>query len=74
MVKLAIAVLAAFTLMQSAAGDASTGSPAKPTSFIPHAQSHSHVYGAPIGQAIVGHSKASNRKQTQKRSSSPKRQ
>jgi hypothetical protein len=77
MKKFAVVVLAAVTLMQSAlsvAGDNSTDFRAKPNSFVPHAHTNSHVYGAPIQPAIVGHSKVSHHKQTpKKRSSSPKK-
>jgi hypothetical protein len=30
---------------------------AKPSSFVPHPQSHHHVYGAPIQHPILGHAK-----------------
>jgi hypothetical protein len=77
MKQFAIIVLATATLMQSAlsvAGDKSTDSRAKPNSFVPHPHTNSHVYGAPIQPAIVGHSKTSHHKQTpKKRSSSPKK-
>jgi hypothetical protein len=77
MKQFAIIVLATVTLMQSAlsvAGDKSTDSRAKPNSFVPHPHTNSHVYGAPIQPAIVGHSKTSHHKQTpKKRSSSPKK-
>jgi hypothetical protein len=77
MKKFAVVVLAAVTLMQSAlsvAGDKSADFRAKPSSFVPHPHTNSHVYGAPIRPAIVGHSKVSHHKQTQmKRSSSPKK-
>ena len=78
MTRFAITVLAAVTLVQpalSVAGDKSTDSHAKPTSFVPHPHSNTHVYGSPIQPAIVGHSKFSHHKQTpKKRSSSPKKQ
>lgn len=67
----AIIVLAAVTFVQPAL---SVDSPAKPNSFVPHPQTNSHVYGAPIQPAIVGHSKVSHHKQApKKRSSSPKK-
>jgi hypothetical protein len=76
MPKFVVIALAAVTLMQSAlsvAGDKSTESRAKPSSFVPHPHTKSHVYGAPIQPAIVGHSKASHHKNTlKKQSSSPK--
>jgi hypothetical protein len=75
MKKFAIIALAAVTLMQSAlsvAGDKSTDSRAKPSSFVPHPHTNTHVYGAPIHPAILGHSKVSHHKLTpKKRSSSP---
>jgi hypothetical protein len=74
--KFAIIVLAAATVMQSAltfAGDKSDSTP-KPSSFVPHPHTNTHVYGAPIQPAIVGHSKVSHHKQTpKKRSSTPKK-
>jgi hypothetical protein len=77
MKKFAIIALAAVTLMHSAlsiAGDKSTDSRAKPSSFVPHPHTNTHVYGAPIQPAIVVHSKVSHHKQTpKKRSSSPKK-
>jgi hypothetical protein len=63
--------------MQSALSVAggSTDSRPKPSSFIPHARTSNHVYGAPIHPAIVGHSKVSHHKHTlRKRPSSPKKQ
>jgi hypothetical protein len=68
MAKFALMALVLF-LMQSAAADASTDARAKPTSFVPHARANSHVYGSPIGQPIVGHSKASSHKQVPKKRS-----
>jgi hypothetical protein len=73
----AIIVLAAVTFVQpalSVAGETPTDSRAKPNSFVPHPHTSSHVYGAPIQPAIVGHSKLSHHKQApKKRSSSPKK-
>jgi hypothetical protein len=69
----AIIVLATVTLVQPAlsiAGYKSTGSRAAPTSFVPHSHTNSHVYGAPIQPAIVGHARTSHHKQTPKRRSS----
>ena len=60
MTKFVIAVLAAVTLVQpalSVAGDKPTDSCAKPNSYVPHHHTNHHVYGAPIGPAIVGHRK-----------------
>jgi hypothetical protein len=75
--KIAIFVLAAITLTQPAllvAGGQSTDSRPKPSSFVPHSQTNQHVYGAPIGTAIVGHSKVSHHKHTPKKAlSSPKK-
>jgi hypothetical protein len=62
MCKFAITVLAAVALVQpalSVAGDKPTDSHAKPSSFVPHPHS-SHVYGAPIQPAILGHAKTSH--------------
>jgi hypothetical protein len=77
MKKFAIIVLAAVTLVQpalSVAGDKSTDSSPKPSSFVAHPHTNSHVYGAPIQPAIVGHARTSHHKQTpKKRSSSPKK-
>jgi hypothetical protein len=73
MKKFAIILLAAITLMQSAlsvAGDKSTESRPKTSSFVPHPHTNNHVYGAPIQPAIVGHAKTSHRKHTPKKQSS----
>jgi hypothetical protein len=69
----AIIALATVTLVQpafSVAGDKSTDSRVKPNSFVPHPHTNSHVYGAPIQPAIVGHARTSHHKQTSKRRSS----
>jgi len=74
MKQFAIIVLAA-VLMQPAlsAADKSTDTRAKPSSFVPHPHSNSHVYGAPIQPAIMGHSKSSHHKHVPKKpSSTPK--
>jgi hypothetical protein len=58
-------MLSAFVLTQSAgavAGDQSAAPRAKPSSFVPHPRTNSHVYGAPIQSAIVGHAKTSHQK------------
>jgi hypothetical protein len=71
MTKLALAVLAAVTLVQpalSAAG--ATDSRVKPNSFVPHPHTNHHVYGSPIQPAIVGHAKTSHHKHTPKKRSS----
>ena len=73
MTKFAIAVLAAATLVLPAlsiAGDKPTDSRAKPSSFVPHARTKNHVYGAPIQSAVVGHAKTSHHKYTPKKRSS----
>ncbi len=76
MTRFAITVLAAVTLVQpvlSIAGD--NDSHAKPASLVPHPHTSTHVYGAPIQPALVGHSKVSHHKQApKKQSSSPKKQ
>jgi hypothetical protein len=78
MTKFAITALAAVTLMQpalSVAGDKSTDSHAKSSSFVPHPHTNTHVYGAPIQPAIMGHSKTSHHKHTPKKQASrPKKQ
>jgi len=75
MSKIAIALLAAVTLVQpalSVADGKPTDSCAKPSSFIPHPHTTRHVYGAPIQPAIARHPKASHHRQApkKKRSSS----
>jgi hypothetical protein len=73
MTKFVVSALVAVTLMQSAlsvAGDKSTDARAKPSSFVPHPHTNTHVYGAPIHPAIVGHTKVSHHKQTPKKRSS----
>jgi hypothetical protein len=75
MSRFAFTALAVFTLAQpalSVPGDKSTDSRAKPSSFVPHAQTNSHVYGAPIGPPVVGHSKVSHQKASGQRPT-PKR-
>jgi hypothetical protein len=70
MTKFVVIAVAAVTLMQSAmsiAGDKLTDSRPKPSSFVPHPHSNTHVYGSPIQPAIVGHSKNSHLKHTQKK-------
>jgi hypothetical protein len=67
-----VVVLATVTLVQatlSVAGDKSD-SRAKPNSFVPHPHTNSHIYGAPIQPAIVGHARTSHHKQTPKNRSS----
>jgi hypothetical protein len=55
----------------SVAGDQSSNAPPKPSSFVPHSPTHHHVYGAPIGAPIVGHSKASHHKSATKHNKAP---
>jgi hypothetical protein len=73
MAKFVVSALVAVSLMQpalSVAGDKPTDSRAKPSSFVPHPHTNTHVYGAPIHPAIVGHSKVSQHKQGPKKRSS----
>ena len=73
MAKFIVIALAAVSLMQSTlsvAGATSTDSRPKPSSFVPHPNTNTHVYGAPIHPAIVGHSKVSHYKHTPKVKSS----
>jgi hypothetical protein len=63
-------VIATIALAQPAlavAGDTATDSHAKPASFVPHAPTNQHVYGAPIEPAIMGHGAASHHKKTPKK-------
>lgn len=65
-------LFAAFTLAHAAialAAGVTADAPAKPSSFVPHPHSNSHVYGTPIQPAIVGHSKTSRHKHTPKKPS-----
>jgi hypothetical protein len=73
MTKFVAIALAAVTLLQSAlsvAGNQPTDSSEKPSSFVPHPHTKTHVYGAPIQPAVVGHSKVSHHKLTPKKQSS----
>jgi hypothetical protein len=73
MTKFVVSVLAAVTLVQpalSVAGDKRTDSGAKPNSYVPHHHTNHHVYGAPIGPAIVGHRKIPQHKHAPKKRSS----
>lgn len=74
MTKFVITMLAAVTLMQpalSVAGDKPTSVGAKSNSFVPHPHTKHHVYGTPIGHAIVGPRKTSHHNHApRKRSSS----
>ena len=70
MSKIAIALLTAVTLVQpalSVADGKTTGSCAKPNSFVPHPHTTHHVYGAPIQPAIARHPRASQHKQAPKK-------
>jgi len=71
MTKFALAVLAAIALVQPAlsSADAPANSGAKPSSFVPHPHSNSHVYGSPIQPAIVGHGRTSHQRHLQKKRS-----
>jgi hypothetical protein len=72
MTKFVIAVLSAVTLVQpalSVAGDKPTDCGAKPNSFVPHHHTNHHVYGAPIGPAIVGHGKTPHHNHAPKKGS-----
>ncbi len=68
MMKLAMMIGAAMLAgpAVSLAGDKSDFG-AKPTSFVPHPHTNHHVYGAPIGRAIVGHTRSARHKHTPKR-------
>jgi hypothetical protein len=57
----------------SVAADKPTDTRPKPSSFVPHPHTNNHVYGAPIGPPVVGHSKTSHHKPPKKRSSIPKK-
>lgn len=65
-------MLAAFTLAHAAiaiAGDKTSDTRAKPSSFVPHPHTNSHVYGTPIQPAIAGHSRTSHHHHTAKKTS-----
>jgi hypothetical protein len=71
--KFAIGVLVTATLAQPAlslAGDNSAASGKTPTSYVPHPHTNQHVYGAPIGPAIMGHGKTIHHQHTPKKPSS----
>jgi hypothetical protein len=74
MTKFVLIAVTAATLMLSAmsvAGAASTDSRPKPSSFVPHSHTNTHVYGTPIQPAVVGHSKVSHKQTPKKRSPHP---
>ena len=69
----AVVALAAITLAGpalSVAGDQTTDSAPKPSSFVPHPHTNHHVYGTPIQPAIVGHARTSPHKHGLKKRSS----
>jgi hypothetical protein len=71
--KFAIAVLAAVTLVQPAlsiAGGMPADSGAKPNSYVPQPHTNQHVYGSPIGPAILGRAKTSHHPHAPKKRSS----
>jgi len=75
MTKFLITVFAAIALAQpalSVAGvkPADSGAKPKPSSFVPHPHTNHHVYGAPIGPAIVGHRTTPHHKHAPKKQSS----
>lgn len=72
MKQFALAVLAAVLVLPelSVATDMSRPTRPKPSSFVPHARSNSHIYGAPIQPAIVSRAKTSHHKQTPTKPSS----
>jgi hypothetical protein len=69
MTKFAIGMLAVIALVQPAlsVGVQPTNSGAKPSSFVPHPHTNQHVYGSPIGPAIVGHAKTSHHRHAPKK-------
>jgi hypothetical protein len=72
-IKLALTLSAALALAQPvsrAGADTPRTARAKPSSFVPHAATTRHVYGAPIEPAIVGHIKHSRGKRKPQRPSS----
>jgi hypothetical protein len=69
MTKFAISVLVVAMLAQPApsiAGNKPADCGAQPASFVPHPRTRHHVYGSPIGPAIVGHAKSSHHKHAPK--------
>jgi hypothetical protein len=69
---IAIIVLAAITLVGpafSVAGATVTAAGSKPSSYVPQTGTHNHIYGTPIQPPILGHAKASHRRQAQKKTS-----
>jgi hypothetical protein len=70
MPRFAIAVITAVALVLPALSVAGTDARAKPSSFVPHPHSKTHIYGSPIQSAVVGHAKTSHHKSTPKKRSS----
>jgi hypothetical protein len=70
MKRFASIVLAAPLMLPALSVAQSTDTRPKPSSFVPHAHSNSHVYGAPIQPALVGHSRTSHHKHTPKKPAS----
>jgi hypothetical protein len=73
MTKYALTLLVAITLAQpalSVAGDKPSDCDGKSSSFVPHAHTSQHVYGAPIQPAILHHGRTSHRQSTLKKRSS----
>jgi len=77
MSKFVITLIASVILLQplwSGASGNPSDSHAKPMSFSPHASANGHVYGAPIGPAIMGHAKTAHDKHpAKKKSAKPKK-
>lgn len=78
MTKFVVIAVAALALTQSAmsvAGDKLTDSRAKPSSFVPHPHTKTHIYGTPIHPAVVGRSRVSHHQlMAKQRASSQKKQ
>jgi len=69
MPKFAIAVITAVALVLPALSVAGADANAKPSSFVPHPHTKTHVYGSPIQPAVVGHAKTSHHKSAPKKRS-----
>jgi hypothetical protein len=69
MTKSTTLILALLCPLACAAADRPAATHPKAASFVPHAQSKHHVYGAPIAQPIVGHAKAAPQKTSTKKKS-----
>jgi hypothetical protein len=73
MTRFVITVFAVITLAQpalSVAGDYPTDPAAKTSSFVPHPRTNHHVYGAPIGPAIVHRRKTAHHEHSPKKPAS----